>query len=170
MKTGKHILHQQCEEMIQRISEATEVFPKPHPEYDYWHFHLPVSPDFLDSPDTPTDIRKLCVQTLIDRAHHLATSAPPDEVPTRVVVAVGLPKLASSQIMVFFGSDYFESFFTRDSPRQVWTPLEEKRSLAREWALQIPDGFTELGILQEVGEPSLSFSEEIWFIGQMTAD
>jgi hypothetical protein len=169
MKFGEGDYQQECEEMVRRISEATEQFPKPHLGYDFWHFHLPILPEFIDSPNTPSDIRKLCVQTLLARAHHLASIAPRNEMPTRIVVAVSLPKLASSQIIVFFGSEYFKSFFTRDRPGQVWTPLEEKRSLAREWEIQIPPGFIERGIRQEITETDFRYDGEIWFIGQLTA-
>ncbi len=107
------------------------------------------------------------MQTLIDRAFHLTSIAPTD-LETRVVVAICLPELWGSQIIVFFGSDYYDSFFNRDSEDQKWTPLPVNRSFTREWNLRVPDGFSQRGYKEELRDTDFTFDGEIWFIGQLS--
>jgi hypothetical protein len=169
MKTKQRGLHRKCQDMVRRISEQTEVFPKPHQESDYWHLHLPVAYGLLDSTSTPFGVRRLCVQTLVARAKYLASIAPAGEVSTRVVVAINLPELWSSQIIVFFGSKYFDAFFNRNTEAQRWTKLPQNRSLVREWSIIPPEGFSEHGFLEEIDEEGYNHKGELWFIGQLTA-
>ena len=177
MKTKIRGLRRKCLNMVTHISEETAVFPGPHWEdAGYWHLHLPIADNLIDSAKNSFGVRRLCVQTLITRAHHLASIAPVGETSTRVVVAIDLPRLFGSQIIVFFGSDYFDTFFNRDTDSQRWTPLEANRSLVREWNLQIPSGFSEHGYHEEIndlheafGEPDVKHSGEVWFVGQLPA-
>ena len=167
MKIKQRGLRRKCENMIRRISEQTALFPKPHQGSAYWHLHLPVAQGFIDSKSTPPGVRRLCVQTMVNRAYYLATHTPAGETSTRVVVAVNVPELWNSQIIVFFGSKYFDVFFNRNTAAQRWTQLEGKRSLVRECRIQLPDGFSERGYHEEINEPDFHRSGEIWFIGQL---
>ena len=170
MKKKQRGLHRKCENMVRLISEQTEKFPKPHRKSDFWHLHLPVFRGFIDSTSTPFGIRRLCVQTLISRAEHLASIAPVGTTQIRVVVAVSLPNLFDSQIIIFYGAEYFDTFFNRRTATQQWTQLEDKRSLMREWNIQISSDFSECGYQEEITEPDFHQSGEIWFIGQLTAN
>nr|WP_082862852.1 DUF3916 domain-containing protein [Domibacillus aminovorans] len=78
---------------------------------DYWHMHLPVAQDFINSNKTPNKVKRLCIQTLLDRADHLIRMKPNDKEKYRVVVAVDLPDLWGTQIIVFKGDSYFKNFF-----------------------------------------------------------
>ncbi len=173
MKTKIRGLRRKCNNMVMQITEQTKVFPQPHEPSGiysgYWHLPLPVAQDFIDSAKAPFGVRRLCVQTLVNRAYHLAAIAPVGDTSTRVVVAVSLPNLWQSQIIVFFGSDYFDKFFSRNTATQTWTRLEGHRSLVREWKIQLPDGFSERGYHEEIDEPDFHQSGEIWFVGQITA-
>ena len=157
-------LRRKCRSMTRRIIEQTATFPQAHKGAAFWHLHLPAARDFISCGATPFKVRRLCAQTLIDRAHYLAALAPSDG-ETRVVVAITPEDLWDSQIIVFFGSKYFDSFFTRDSPDQKWTPLNPKRSLRRRWNLELPVSFRERGY-QEKSEDFQS-QHELWFIGQL---
>jgi len=174
MNTKQRGLRRKCENMVRRITEQTEVFPQPHEPNgvysSYWHLHLPVAQDFIDSPKTPFGVRRLCVQTLVNRAYHLAAIAPVNDRSTRVVVAVDLPELWKSQIIVFFGTKYFDTFFNRNTETQRWTRLPQNRSLVQEWSISIPEGFSEHGYLEEINEEDYNHRGELWFIGQLTAD
>ena len=165
MKTKSRGLRRKSQNMVRRLSQQTEVFPKAHQGVGFWHLHLPVSHEFIDSSKAPFGIRRLCAQTLINRAFDLAALAP-DPVQTRVVAAISLPELWSSQIVVFFGPDYFNSFFDRDSTEQKWTPIEGRR-LTKKWHLQLPHGLSERGTTEEIFKPDFASTGELWFIGQL---
>ncbi len=159
-------LKRKCRNMIARIEAETREFPRPYSNSGYWHLPLPVAMDFIDSTATPRSVRRLCVQTLLESAFHLTTLAPQNEF-SRVVVAVSLPDLWASQIIVFFDESYFDSFFVRNSPEQKWLALSQKRSLSKERSLLLPDGFEEKGFRQEVADEDEVFSNELWFFGQL---
>ncbi len=154
-------------QMVQRIRDETENFPEEDfPGCGYWHMHLPVSQGFIDSPETPKAIRKTCIQTLIDRAGHLCSIKPAD-ISTRVVAAINLPHLFGAQLIVFFGSEYFDNFFDRNSPEQKWILLPNDRSLVEEWDLGIPDNFEDRGYREIIEDEDYSYDGEIWFIGEL---
>lgn len=159
-------LRRKCRNMVRRITEQTATFPKAHDGAGFWHLHLPAARDFISSDATPFKVRRLCAQTLIARAHYLATLAPPES-ETCVVVAIFPEDLWDSQIIVFFGSQYFDSFFTRDSPDQKWTPLNPNRSLRRRWNLALPADFCERGYQEELNSEDFEAQRELWFIGQL---
>lgn len=157
-------LRRKFRQMVRRIEAETELFP-PRDVESYWHLHLPVARTFIDSQRTPFTTRRLCVQTLIDRAHHLSRVAPESE-DIRVVVAVTLPELWASQIIVFFGPNYFDRFFERSGDEQQWV-LIENRSLINEWQLKLPPEFQEQGYDETICEEELLFKSRIWFIGNL---
>ena len=118
----------------------------------------------MDSRATAFKVRRLCVQTLIRCAHHLANLAPALE-ETRVVVAITLRALWASQIIVFFGPDYFDGFFDRNTESQKWTLIEEK--LSRQWHLEVPTAFNEQTYTEEIREDDFVHRGQICFIGQL---
>lgn len=166
MKNKPRGLRRKCRNMVRQLTQQTAAFPQPHRGDDFWHLHLPIAQNFIDHPNTPFGLRRLCVQTLIDCAHSLASVAPTN-LKSRVVVAICLPELWRSQIIVFFGSDYYDSFFNRDSEEQKWTPLPDNRRLAREWNLRVPHGFSQRGYKEELRDTDFNFDGEIWFMGQL---
>ena len=153
--------------MVRNIQQATADFPhEDRPGCGYWHLHLPTSSS-IDAEKTPFSIRKTCVQTLIDRAHYLRSVKPMTRFPTRVVACISLPKLFDAQLIVFFGSPYYDTFFDRDSPLQQWTRLPQERSLVREWNVDIPSGFIEIGYQERIRDTHYRHDGELWFIGEL---
>jgi Protein of unknown function (DUF3916) len=53
---------------------------------------------------------------MLNAANDLRTAQRRRAVECRVVVAIDLPQLFDSQLIVFFGQEYFSRFFTRDTP------------------------------------------------------
>jgi len=160
-------LKRKTRNMVNRLAQETIKFPSDF--YNgYWHLHLPVAQDFIYSSKTPFGIRKICIETLISRAEHLIKIKPMTSEKTRVVVAIDLPGLWNSQIIVFSGDSYFEGFFERNDQYQKWIPISKDRDFESEWRIHIPEnlnakGFNEL-ITDEDGE---IYSGEIWFIGEL---
>lgn len=156
-----------CSTLARRLADTSLSFPLPHEDRGYWHLHFPIARSFIDSPRTSQGVRRECVQLLLDAAFRLCTSRPPS-VTARVVVAVSTSQLSDSQLIAFFSSDYFESFFHRDSPEQQWTALPGSRSLAREWRLVVPPGFSERGFHEHICENDYQHDGEIWFFGELS--
>ncbi|WP_047154725.1 DUF3916 domain-containing protein [Aneurinibacillus tyrosinisolvens] len=152
--------------MVKRIEQETIKFPSDF--YNgYWHLHLPVGQGFISSNKTPIGIKRLCIQTLLNRAEHLVNVKPDTSERTRVVVAVDLPSLWNSQIIVFSGESYFESFFDRNVDSQRWVPLPKGRNIECEWQLTVPKNMKVLGFKEEITDEEYQYVGEIWFIGEL---
>ncbi|MFP7486284.1 DUF3916 domain-containing protein [Priestia filamentosa] len=152
--------------MVKNIEEHTVEFPLDF-HNGYWHMHLPVAQDFIDSATTPNKIKRFCIQTLVERANHLINLKPNNKDIYRVVVAVNFPELWSSQIIVFKNEDYFSGFFDRYNIYQTWLHLPEERSIQREWGLTIPSNMQILGFKELINDEDYSYEGEIWFIGEL---
>jgi hypothetical protein len=154
--------------MVRDIGQLATVIPAEHREGGgYWHAHLPVPQAFIDSPATPRAIRRLCIQTLLDAANELRAAQERREIECRVVVAIDLPKLFDSQLIVFFTEEYFSRFFTRDTPDQTWIPLPPHRSLVREWSIRMEAGSSEWGFSDTLFDEGVERRSEIWFCGDL---
>ncbi|PQV63469.1 Protein of unknown function (DUF3916) [Abditibacterium utsteinense] len=158
-------LRRKVRSLMRRIEEESELFPAPHQGQSYWHLPFPSQQKFIDSQATPIGVRRLCIQKFINQAHALSLVAPSFQ-KTRVVVAVTLPKIWQSQIIIFFGEDYFGSFFERNTEAQRWTLMEGK-SLSRQWNLALPATFSERGYCEERKDEDEFHRGQIWFIGQL---
>lgn len=153
--------------MMKRIEENTFEFPTDF--YNgYWHLHLPVAPDFINSNKTPKRVKRLCIQSLLDRAEYLIGFKPNDKQKYRVVAAIDLPDLWGSQIIVFKGDAHFEEFFNRDDEYQKWLHLPNDRKIQTEWGLSVPNDLQITGFKEEItDEDGYHFEGEIWFIGEL---
>ena len=156
-----------CRTFAHRLEKATNSFPAPHDPRGYWHLHLPLARSFIDAPTTPQPVRRECVQLLLDAAFRLSKLRP-QSVSARVVAAISTPKLFDSQLIAFFSTDYFESFFHRDSLEQKWAALPPARSLVREWRLVLPAGLFERGFHEHICDDDHEQHGEIWFIGELS--
>ena len=96
--------------MIKRIEEHTKTFPSTFYNDEYWYMPLPVSQAFIESHKTPRKVKRLCIQTLIDRVNHLIKIKPSDTHTYRVVTIISIENLWRSQIIVFKNDDYFQIF------------------------------------------------------------
>lgn len=153
--------------MINRIKENTMEFPIEFYN-DYWHMHLPVAQEFINSSKTPYKVKRLCVQTLLERADYLIPMKPNDKEKYRVVVAINFPDLWDSQIIVFKGESYFNSFFNRNDEYQKWLLLSEERNFQKEWGLTVPNNMQISGFKELItDEDGYCYEGEIWFIGEL---
>ncbi len=156
-----------AKQMLRDINESISQFPDVDLEYGYWHMHLPVAQTLIDSLKTPMYIRKLCVQSLINGVEKLIDIRPKFNVSSHVVASIDLPHLWHSQIIVFFGDEYFNDFFKRDNDYQKWTPLSKERSLIREWNLYLPEKLDFKGYKEEINDEDFKAINELWFVGEL---
>ncbi len=160
-------MRRKTNEMVTRIEESTRAFPADI-EKGYWHLPLPVAYDFICSSKTPQKIKRLSIQTLINRAEHLIELKPFDGEIYRVVVAVDATELWGSQIIVFKGDSYFKYFFNRHDDDQRWLPLSDVRNIQREWGLSVLKGRQTMGFKEIIAdEDGISYEGERWFIGEL---
>ncbi|RHW36095.1 DUF3916 domain-containing protein [Neobacillus notoginsengisoli] len=153
--------------MIDQIIHLTEEFPTEFYNNNHWCLHLPVSQAFINSSKLPLGIKRLCVQTLIDRTIHLIEKKPHSNDFLRVIAAIQLPSLWNSQIIIFKGESYYKEFFQRDNKYYNWTPLSNNRNLIRELGVDIPKDIKIRGVKEIIDDEDGYFENEIWFIGEL---
>ena len=152
--------------MIKEIIACTSRFPVEYKDKEFWHLHLPVPESFIDSPRTPFSIRKLCVQTLIDRVSYLINLKPEDFKDCRVAASLSLPRLWDSQIILFIDRNYFNSFFNRDNEYQKWEIIQDKNLLSS-WRLNIPEKLKIKHYQEDLFDEDYHFTNQLVFIGEL---
>lgn len=157
-------MKRKCKNMIERIEENTANFPVQF-HYNYWHMPLPVAQDFISSGNK---VKRLCMQTLLDRAKHLIQIKPNDGENYQVVVGINLPGLWYSQIIVFKGDSYFKDFFHRNNETQKRIPISHTKNIQTKWQLTVPDGMQVLGYKELITDDEYNYEGEFWFIGELT--
>lgn len=158
-------IKRKCESMIKRINLLTEHFPAEEP--DYWYIYLPAARSFIDSPKTPRSVKRLCIQTLINRVQHLIDIKPQLKVQTRVIAAIDLRNLWQSQIIIFFGEQSYKRFFNRNSMYHKWIPIPNRRGFKKEWRLNIPRGLRIQGYKDIIIDVDVNYVGEMWFVGEL---
>ena len=154
--------------LLSRIEHYTEEFPTEFYK-GYWHLPLPADQRFINSNGTPINVKRQCMQALLDRAEHLRRLKPEGNGDFRVVVAVNLPDLWCSQLIVFKGETYFNGFFDRNNEDLQWLSLPPERNLLSEWGLAFTDSVYLTGFKEVIAdtEAEYNYEGEIWFIGDM---
>ncbi len=154
--------------MLKNIKAWTKEFPEIDFEYGYSHIHMPIVPIFIDSTKTPSSVRRLFLQTLIDRVIYLIHNKPSLDLSVRVVAAINLSNLSESQIVVFWGDKHYNGFFDRSDQFQNWIPLPPKRNIVKEWQLRIPENLNIKGFKEEIADENSKSINELWFIGELS--
>ena len=161
-------LKRRTDSMVKRIKEETECFPDQF-IHGYWHLSLPAGRDFISSGKTPIKIKRLCVQTLLDRAGHLCKLKTEKEMHTRVIVMIVPSDLWNSHIFVFNQEDAFKAFFDRNFVDQKWDPLVMNGKLLKAWKIEIPRNQESVSYLEKIMDEDIGYRErELWFFGEFT--
>lgn len=93
---------------------------------------------------------------------------PDDKEKYQVVVAVNLPDLWGSQIIVFKGDAHFKNFFYRNDDDQKWFRLSDDRNIQREWGLHVTNELQTSRFKEVISdEDGCHYEGEIWFIGEL---
>ncbi len=140
----------------------------------YWNWKIPVIRNLVQGRHVKKQNQIECAQRLIDAASHLMAAKPEDAKEFRVTCSICLPEMFSSEICIYLQEEYFQSH-TTDSFKDfgIYGSATKKkikeRSLAKEWGLLLPEGFSEIGIKidEEDGCPGDSWSGEYWYFGEV---
>lgn len=154
--------------MIKRIEEHTKMFPSTFYNDEYWYMPLPVSQNFIESHKTPRKVKRLCIQTLIDRVNHLIKIQPSDTHTYRVVALISIENLWRSQIIVFKNDDYFHNFFNRNNEFQKWILLSNEIDFWETWGISIFPTPQLLRFQEVIYDEDTIDEKEIWFIGELS--
>jgi hypothetical protein len=146
-----------------RLKHYTEYFPDTEDD-TYWHIHMPCSDILLNSPKSPSFVKVGCANIIIERTKHLINIRPKSMEATKIVGVINLYNLWSSQIIIFYDTEYFNQFFQRDSEYQKWIPIptDYKRYFLRDIKDLSVKGFKEI-----IKDEDYEYNGELWFVGEL---
>lgn len=131
------------------------------------HFHVPCG-NFIDSPRTRGHIKKEFVEKWIDAAMRFIDQKPGQLRFCRVVAMIATPCLWDSQIIVFYDKDYYDTFWKRTGPYQIWLPAGSGRSLVKELRIErnIREAHYRQLIVNEDNRGQY-LESDLWFYGEL---
>tara|TARA_B100000768_G_scaffold40692_1_gene39573 strand:- start:963 stop:1499 length:537 start_codon:yes stop_codon:yes gene_type:complete len=153
----------------QRLNDKSNFFPDDsyvQPD-KYYHIHMPCSQGFVDSKNSPSNLRKECIQLLINTAYDLTKTRPDSKKENKIVCAVTLPFIWDSQIIVFFDNYYDQFFDNINSYYEGWSKLNSELSIIDSLNLKCPDTFSVQGYSEEINYGNYIHKGQTWFIGEL---
>lgn len=166
MKKKVRGLKRKCNSLIERLIKQTEKFPNEYSEEKFWHLHVPVNRTFANSKNTPKKVRKLLIQTLINRSEYLSNLKPTGDKFCKVVCVICTQELSRSQIIIFFDQEYFASFFNRNNEEQVWT-LQKTNESKIKIVFNIPLKFNIKRYSEIITDDGVIWKDELLMIGDL---
>lgn len=137
----------------------------------YWHCKIPIM-DSIVAPDASYEIRKECLQNLVNAHLNLINSKNKYNITgfSKVMCLISLPDMFSSEITVFFDKQYYKAFFKRDNDYQTWDLITDKgRSILKEYEIKVPStvSLKEKGYIETVRDDGEEYKSELWAIGEI---
>jgi len=132
----------------------------------YEHFHVPCSCDFINSKKTSSKVKTaFCKKWL--KATERFIKRKPSKLPfCKVVSLISIHDLWGSQIKIFYDEDYYNTFWDRKTPEQLWEQITDKNlSFIRERG--ITTHLTEIGYRETLKDEDYTYKGVLWFYGEL---
>lgn len=140
-------------------------FPAEYADEKYWNWKLPVLDRLVGPPTTNIEIQTHCAKAIMRATDHLLEARPSECKHAIISALITYPHMFGSEICIFFDTDYFESFFQRNSEWQSLTPLKTKE-LSKSLKFNLPNGFIQTGYIHKTKDEwegkITTFKEEWW--------
>ena len=128
----------------------------------YEHFHVPSDP-FIESEKTTNQNKKKFYEKWLATVERLMKEKPQDIVFCKIVGMISIPDVWCSEIIIFYGQEYYEAFFKRDCAYQTWIRIKNDSFLKRK---QIQTPLKEAGYQQTIRDEDI-YQNELWFYGDI---
>lgn len=132
-------------------------------EDSYEHFHVPCGP-WLSKPKTSGKIKTAFCKEWIEKTEEIIGNKPKDLPFCKVVAAITYPDVRESQIIIFYDEEYYNSFWDRKGPYQIWIPIKNENSFSKE--REIVTKLPEIGYIEELHDEDYYAKSYIWFYGE----
>lgn len=156
---GQHRKWRKLRERIYEISDRA--FRNMDQAFE--HFHVP-SDQFIESCKTSGKIKTAFCRAWIEETERLIRQKPEDVDFCKVVCDLCPTELWSSQIIVFYDKEYYDSFWDRSNAYQQWCRCKTNRSLLAEHNIQT--NLQELLIRETIRDEEDVFRFDLWFYGE----
>ncbi|TDK61769.1 DUF3916 domain-containing protein [Bacillus salipaludis] len=151
------------------ITEQTDALPiskNSDPDYSgYTYLHLNFDDFFPDSRKTPNSVRRMFLQTVINRIQHLISTKTELQREYRIFCVFSLPNFVGAKIVILYTKkgleSFYEGFFSREAEGHKIISLQN--DLESDWGLHLQKGLDVKGYEIE-GENS---PDGLWLIGEL---
>jgi hypothetical protein len=130
----------------------------------YSNWKIPVVTTLVEGKQATPAIRKECAQQMINAAHRMLQARPENTIDCRVVAAICLPDMFSSEICIYTDLEYHRG----QIPSLDSEHCRTDKSLAAEWGLTLADKVKERGLRYTYkdtdGRP---YEIERWYFGEV---
>lgn len=107
------------------LSYIDEFIPFRFIDTEFEHFHVPCSP-FIEAPKTSGKVKTIFCQKWLNKTEDFIVQKPIGLPFCKVVAVICEPDFWSSQIIIFYSEEYYDSFWKRDTSYQKWELIDDK--------------------------------------------
>lgn len=132
----------------------------------YEHFHVPCSLEFIESPKTSEKVRTIFCQKWIETTEQLIKQKPSELSFCKVVSLLSVPNYWSSQIIIFYDEEYYNTFWDRKTSEQLWEKITDK-NLSFVHEKGIKTSLKEIGYIETMEEDDYICKSVLWFYGEL---
>lgn len=130
----------------------------------YEHFHVPGSP-FIESRQTSGKVKTEFCRKWLETTQKFIAQKPAEKDFCKIVAVLSVPNYWSSQIIVFYDESYYNSFWDRTGPYQVWKLERENKSFCKE--RNIITTLREACYHETLTDDDEVFKCDLWFYGDI---
>ena len=130
MKKQRSLIRQKYK-LKELIKNIDLIIPFQETSDVYEHFHVP-SGGFIEYRSTCECIKTEFCKKWIEKTEEIIKQKPKDLLFCKVVAMIDVPNYWSSQIIIFYDKEYYETFWDRNSEYQEWKLIDDDISLVRD--------------------------------------
>lgn len=139
------------------------------PTDKYCNWKIPVLSSLVEGKQAERPIQAECAQQLVNACAHLMLAKPHSLSNYRVTCSITLPDMFSSEVCIYTDQDYYQGHVKEGVYEYGTITRIRERSLASEWALNLPAGVEELGVYLNFSsaEDDWTLVGDRWFFGEV---
>ena len=138
--------------------------PFSHTERTYEHFHVPGGP-FIESCQTSGKVKTAFCRKWLETTEKFIAQKPAEIAFCKIAAVLSVPDYWSSQIIIFYDKSYYDSFWDRTGPEQIWKLTQGKGSFCKE--RNIITSLREICCHEILTEGNQVIKYDLWFYGDV---
>ncbi len=148
------------------LDNINQIQPFQNTECKCEHFHVPCG-KFISSPKTSGKIKTAFCKVWLNKTSEIIKQKPDGISFCKVVAVIDEFDFWESQIIVFYDKDYYDSFWQRDSDKQIWSPIV-KQGMSFVQKRHIESNLKEKGYYEVITDTDYNKKTILWFYGDVS--
>lgn len=107
------------------LRHIDEFVPFRDMDIEFEHFHVPCTP-FIEATKTAGSVKTAFCRKWLEKTEDFIAQKPLNIPFCKVVAVISEPNFWSSQIIIFYSEEYYNTFWKRDGPYQKWEFIDDK--------------------------------------------